>query len=233
MSTKVFGFSELQNAYKLALENAEQLCKDATILCENGSYPHAYALYQLSREESGKCLLLQYAILYDALGIQIDNNWLKKMGFVSHVSKTRNSLGLENLIISFIEHMEFVDLLKLHKELDQSAANIKQTDKLKNASLYVGFDGNKFVSPPQIIKKNMLNDISVTAEVCIWGAKEIRWTEDRLTKLIDYLRQSKDKEKYELIDSLKKVLYYGFKDDAIDYFKQIDLFLSSSIGGEE
>ena len=75
------------------------------------------------------------------------------MGFVSHVSKTRNSLGLENLIISFIEHMEFVDLLKLHKELDQSAANIKQTDKLKNASLYVGFDGNKFVSPPQIIKK--------------------------------------------------------------------------------
>lgn len=60
MSKKILRYPELQDAYKLALENAKQLCQDATILCDNASYAHAYALYQLSREESGKCLLIQH-----------------------------------------------------------------------------------------------------------------------------------------------------------------------------
>lgn len=228
MSTKVFGFSELQNAYKLALENAEQLCKDATILCENGSYPHAYALYQLSREESGKCILLQHAILYNALGIQIDNEWLRKMGFTDHVPKTRNSLGLENVFISFIEQQQKVDFTLLHKDVEKTALNIKQTDNMKNASLYVGFNGNKFISPSQAISKDMAYDIAITAQACVCSARAIRWTEDGLTKMIDYLKQSEDKEKFDMIDCLKEMLYAKFKkEEADEYCKQIDSALES------
>lgn len=229
MSKKYFGYSELNEAYELSLDNANQLYQDASILFDNSSFSHAYALFQLSREESGKCLLIQHAMLYSALGIKVDYRWLTRMGFVDHVSKTRNSLGLENLIISFVERMEFVELLKLHEDIEGTAMNIKQTDKLKNSSLYVGFNRSKFVSPSQVISKEMVREIELSANVCIWAAKAIRLTEGALAKMVDYLRNSIDRERTELIDRLKAILCNVFeKKEAMKYCDQIDSILLHS-----
>lgn len=92
----------------------------------------------------------------------------------------------------------------------------------------MGFNGNKFVSPKQTITKAMVNDISISAEVCICAASMLRWTEEGLAKMVDYLRKSTDKVRNEMVDTMKEILYGNFKKEEADGFcQQIDSALNS------
>ena len=151
----------MKEGYELSLDNAKQLQTEAKILVSAKHYSRAYSLFQLAKEEVGKCMLLQIAMIADVFGEFVDIKWLNEKGFCDHQAKTKFGLGLYDVFVTFAEQYCNKNLSLIHEELKNAAKNIKQIDHLKNSSLYVGFTGNKFMHPQDVVTEEMVHNIEL------------------------------------------------------------------------
>ena len=157
----MLAYKELKNGFDLALENARDLFDEAKGLAIFEHYSRAYTLYQLSIEEVGKCIILLRALIEGSLGVNIDSHYLRLLGYFDHQSITKTSLGAESVMLQFFEKSTGHDITEFLKELKYDAQHVKDINALKNESLYVGFNGNKFVAPKSVITKEMVDDIAL------------------------------------------------------------------------
>lgn len=145
--------SEIIEARKKILSNAEELIEEGAILFNSNKYPRAFALAHLACEELAKLPVLNTA----ALNILIceKNDWQKtNRRLVSHTEKLRLSAGMDYMWEEV--QADDSDVRRYEKALEA----VPDFNNLKNASLYAGFHNHKFVQPSELIKeelsKNML-----------------------------------------------------------------------------
>ncbi|KJZ43448.1 AbiV family abortive infection protein [Pseudomonas fluorescens] len=134
-------------------ENADQLFYEAGVLADVKAFPRAYLLHQISLEECGKIEILGAAVLSYLIGNEVDVKSLSKV-FRRHESK--NKMNAYFLPLSENEEVAeksnnvaaAVSAFKVVQEEFHQESN-----RLKNSSLYVDFDGN-FTSPLDVISQD-------------------------------------------------------------------------------
>lgn len=188
----MLAYKELKNGFDLALENARDLLDEAKGLAIFEHYSRAYTLYQLSIEEVGKCIILLRALIESSLGVNIDHHYLKSLGYFDHQSKTKTSLVAESVMLKFFEKSTGQDITELLKELKYDAQHVKDINALKNKSLYVGFNGNKFVAPKSVITKEMVDDIAFKADIRIHAIIPMFPTEEQFDEIVEFLKQNEN-----------------------------------------
>lgn len=188
----MLAYKELKNGFDLALENARDLFDEAKGLAIFEHYSRAYTLYQLSIEEVGKCFILLRALIEGSLGVNIDYHYLKTLGYFDHQSKTRTSLGAESVMLKFFEKNIGHGVTEFLKELKYEAQHVKDINALKNESLYVGFNGNKFIAPKSAINKEMVDEIAFKADIRIHAIIPMFPTEEQLDEIVEFSKQNKN-----------------------------------------
>jgi AbiV family abortive infection protein len=139
-------------------DNAEELYNEATYLAERGSLPRAVLLHQISLEECGKSEMLCVAIFSALQGTVIDMKQLKR-AFSRHEGKNRTNAY-------FLPTSEEENRARTNNDVEAATKAFKDiqtqfhkdSNTLKNASLYVDFDG-KFVSPKDVVTRENLDEI--------------------------------------------------------------------------
>lgn len=189
----MLSYKEIKYGFDLALDNAKELFEEANGLAIFEHYSRAYTLYQLSIEEVGKCIILLRALIEGSLGANIDYSYLKSLGYFDHQSKTRTSLGAESVMLKFFENSTGYDCSEFFKELEYDALHVEEINRLKNNSLYVGFNENKFISPKSVITKDMVKNIAFKADLRIRAIIPMFPTEKQLDEIIKYIKQNGEK----------------------------------------
>jgi len=140
----VLNIAQIKDGITLAINNALSLLNESTKLFENKSYARSYTLSHISIEEISKIsMLLRIGLLTRING---EVNWKvfwKK--FKDHKNKIINN---SFWVLFFAQYVAGFDE-KWYVENSQKV--IDKKNDLKNNSLYVGFDGNKFYEPSSIV----------------------------------------------------------------------------------
>lgn len=150
--------SQLLAGARKAFDNAEQLYREARILGDAGATARALCLHQISLEECSKVDSLGAWMTSLVLGLQINQN--KAFAALSrHSSKNKtNAYMLE------VSEDEAGAIVAGNQE---AAAAIfkqaqehfhRQSNDVKNASLYVDWESGEFVSPAERISEKMLGE---------------------------------------------------------------------------
>lgn len=139
-------------------QNADELYDEALHLAEKGSLARALLLHQISLEECGKADMLCVAFFSLLGGAEIDMKRLTR-AFSRHEAKNKTNayfLPQSALEVEAEQNDDTAAAREAFKELQSSFH--KESNDLKNASLYVNFDG-KFISPRDVINGEHLADI--------------------------------------------------------------------------
>lgn len=154
------------------VSNAVSLYSDATLLATNNRIERAYTLYQLSIEELGKAFILLGYLLFENTDEKETQKQLRK-DLKNHQVKSKSSIGLDFLIQGLIKtiNREKYEYL-VFKSLEEHN-NIKSINEKKNKSLYVSFNGNKFLLPSECISTKDLKEIKNKAGSRIFIAKKL------------------------------------------------------------
>lgn len=197
----------LFNGYKLILDNAQKLQKEAALLKENGFIERAYTLYQLSIEEVGKSLIIYKSLLDLFMGTKIDATYINNLGFKKHQDKTLESLKAELLAIGMFES-HIGRETDLRNSIIEDHKNIQEIDNKKNLSLYVSFDGNKFISPETSITEKMLDEIERKAIIRFRAVADLNHSKDRIkTTAVELQKIMSDPEKLKILEEKVEELY--------------------------
>ena len=146
--------SELKIGMKFCLENAAELITDAETLIQKKRFSRTHTLSQLALEEIGKAFMIYQ--LYNSIQSdkrkEFDFKQFRK-NFRNHKSKT-----LETTMIDLMMYAENKsgDFKKIALENFRNIQKVKNGDydKLKNDSLYVSIENNKFVKPNDLFSEN-------------------------------------------------------------------------------
>ncbi|SDC48801.1 AbiV family abortive infection protein [Paraburkholderia lycopersici] len=139
-------------------QNAEELYIEATYLAERGSLPRAVLLHQISLEECGKAEMLCTAIFSALHGTVVDMRQLKR-AFSRHEGKNRTNAYFLPSSVQESEARTNNDIEAASKAFEDMQSQFhKESNTLKNASLYVDFDG-KFVSPHDVVTRENLEEV--------------------------------------------------------------------------
>lgn len=133
-------------------ENADRLFYEAGVLADVEAFPRAYLLHQISLEECGKIEILSAAVVSCLTGENVDVKSLAKV-FRRHESKNKMNAY-------FLPRSEGEVLAEKNDDIAASMTAFKavqeefhkESNRLKNSSLYVDFDG-EFTSPQNVIFK--------------------------------------------------------------------------------
>lgn len=134
-------------------ENADRLFYEAGVLADVEAFPRAYLLHQISLEECGKVEILSAAVVSCLIGENVDVKSLAKV-FRRHESKNKMNAY-------FLPRSEGELLAEKNDDIAASVSAFKtvqeefhkESNRLKNSSLYVDFDGG-FTSPQNVIFKD-------------------------------------------------------------------------------
>jgi len=140
------------------VQNANELYDEAVHLTGKGAVARAVLLHQISLEECGKADMLCVAVFSLLRGAKIDMKRLTR-AFSRHEAKNKTNAYFLPKSASEVEFEQSNDTAAAHaafKELQNSFH--QESNDLKNASLYVDFDG-KFISPRDVINGGHLADI--------------------------------------------------------------------------
>src|SRR5690606_4612585 len=151
-----------------SLSNAKDLFDDADILFDLKRYQRAYTLYQLSIEETGKASLI-YSFILDKDYNNENEFTVFKKSFISHKQKTVSSNSID-LIFSFLNN-DIRIKKKLIYQYYLFDKHLNQLNDNKNKSLYTDISHNKFISPKEIITKEITDQIKFIAEIRLNVAK--------------------------------------------------------------
>ena len=112
-----------------------------------GFYARAFTLAHLSREELSKINMLYAAGINLLLEKSVDWKQLRKR-FNSHTSK------LYSDVFGTFINTEMPQDFDKKTHLEKMLRGVHARNDLKNKSLYVGFDGNEFTKPTELIKEH-------------------------------------------------------------------------------
>ncbi|SEB11887.1 AbiV family abortive infection protein [Paraburkholderia sartisoli] len=139
-------------------ENADELYDEALCLAERGSVARALLLHQISLEECGKADMLCVAVFSSVRGEDIDMKRLTR-AFSRHEAKNKaNAYFLAKSEVEAHAH-DNNDFATASEAFGKMQAQFhKDSNSLKNASLYVDFN-RKFISPREAVTAENLADI--------------------------------------------------------------------------
>jgi AbiV family abortive infection protein len=134
-------------------ENADRLFYEASILADVEAFPRAYLLHQISLEECGKIEILGAAVVSCLIGMEVDIRSLSRV-FRRHESKNKMNAY-------FLPRSEDEVVAEKNDDIAAAVSAFKavqeefhqESNRLKNSSLYVDFDGG-FTSPQNVISKD-------------------------------------------------------------------------------
>ncbi|MBS1686765.1 MAG: AbiV family abortive infection protein [Bacteroidetes bacterium] len=161
----IFTLEEYKRGIELCVKNSNDLIEEAKIY-KLLMKPRGYALFQLSIEEIGKACLIIEHIGKGHFEFQSEKEFNEK--FTSHKDKNEISLIVDLFLIAVLTASGKDSALKekiLGFAKDDVVKWKSHLNLKKNQSLYVSLDNAKFVSPSENITKEMMDDISLKAEV--------------------------------------------------------------------
>lgn len=156
--------AEFARGGELIFDNAEQLYREARILCENGAYSRALPLHQLSNEECGKLEILGGYAMTVILGEDIKPAQMAKT-FRDHEEKNYANAYFARITDeerSARERGDWIGASIAFKELQAKLHNIFNTNK--NTGFYVNFEDGKFSTPKEVITVELVNKIATLNE---------------------------------------------------------------------
>jgi AbiV family abortive infection protein len=155
--TKALATTLIEGAAK-TVKNADELFDEARLLAGSGHIARALLLHQISLEECGKAEIL-YVSLFEVLrGQPVDTAQLSRV-LTRHAAKNKTNAY-------FLPMSEAEKAAGLQANIEAAAAAFdklqaefhKESNDLKNASLYVDFDGY-FKSPSEAITQDHLTEV--------------------------------------------------------------------------
>jgi AbiV family abortive infection protein len=140
--------SEIIEARKKILSNAEALLDEGRILSDHQRYPRAFALAHLACEELAKLPVLNTAALELLTGKKTD--W-QKIGrrLRSHKDKLTLTAGMDYLWDEVEADASDV------RRYEEAISAIPEFNNLKNASLYAGTFHGSFRQPSEVINERL------------------------------------------------------------------------------
>ncbi|RZI31150.1 AbiV family abortive infection protein [Pseudomonas orientalis] len=149
---EAFAVGLIDGAQKV-FENADRLFYEAGVLADVGAFPRGYLLHQISLEECGKIEILCAAILSHLIGKEVDVKSLSRV-FRRHESKNK-------INAYFLPFSEEEQVAEKNNDIAAAVSSFKivqeefhkESNNLKNSSLYVDFDGG-FTSPVDVISQD-------------------------------------------------------------------------------
>ncbi|RQU62885.1 AbiV family abortive infection protein [Burkholderia cenocepacia] len=148
----------LIDGLEMTFRNADELYDEAVLLTGMGAVARALLLHQISLEECGKADMLCAAVFSLLRGEEIDMKRLTR-AFSRHEAKNKANAYFLSRSVSELEAEERNDTAAAREAFKDLQSKFHQeSNKLKNASLYVDFDG-KFISPRDVINDEHLADI--------------------------------------------------------------------------
>lgn len=149
---EAFAVGLIDGAQKV-FENADRLFYEAGVLADVGAFPRGYLLHQISLEECGKIEILCSAILSHLIGKEVDVKSLSRV-FRRHESKNKMNAY-------FLPFSEDEQVAEKNNDIAAAVRSFKivqeefhkESNNLKNSSLYVDFDGD-FTSPVDVISQD-------------------------------------------------------------------------------
>lgn len=139
-------------------QNADELYAEAEHLAGMGAVARALLLHQISLEECGKADMLCASVFSLLGGEEIDMKRLIR-AFSRHEAKNKANAYFLTKSASEVQAEQSNDIAAAHEAFKELQNRFHQeSNDLKNASLYVDFDG-KFISPRDVINGEHLADI--------------------------------------------------------------------------
>jgi AbiV family abortive infection protein len=146
---------EILRGAQLAFENAEKLYQEAWLLGTNGAFARALTLHQISMEECSKVNMLGTAAMSLLLGHPVDLNKLAAK-FRQHKIKNYNNAYISVTTDAEREARKSGDPERAIEIFKAQQATLHQwLNSNKNASLYVDYLDDKFVSPTERITEEV------------------------------------------------------------------------------
>lgn len=141
--------AEIARGAELALMNANQLCKEAELLRNAGSFGRAVFLHQISMEECGKVDIIGEWAIVLLLGEEVD------LGRMTRAIRSHEAKNHANAYYATVPDAD--------REKDRGAAAFerfqakfhREANAMKNASMYVDFDQDQFVAPQDVIPEEL------------------------------------------------------------------------------
>lgn len=158
---KDINLSVLAHGASLSFANAERLLQEAETLSASKAFSRALFLHQISLEECAKTEMLGWWATSHLMGMSLD--FKKKMSKLQR-HKDKNFANAYMLPLSETEQKarDDSDWRREHQAFkEQQAAFHQQSNDRKNASLYVDFVDEVFLSPEDRITEDMVNEIAV------------------------------------------------------------------------
>lgn len=214
--TKDSHLSELVRGASLAFTNAEDLFREAKTLSACKAFSRALFLHQISLEECGKAEIIGWWATGHLMGTSVD---LSKMRSRLARHKVKNFANAYMLPLSEAEQ-KARDESDWHREhqafKEQQAAFHQQSNDRKNASLYVDFVDDVFLSPDDRITEDMVHEIAETNHTFIelmrpkvvmltWWEQDPDGTRDAMKgfqELMEALREEHPDDPREAIEAL-------------------------------
>ena len=154
---KSLAMTLIEGAIKTII-NADELFDEARLLADAGHFARAVLLHQISLEECGKAELLHVSLSEVLRGQSVDLKQLSKV-LAKHAAKNKTNayfLPKSEAEVSAGEQSDLKAAESAFNELQK--AFHKESNDLKNASLYVDFDG-MFKAPSEVITKEHLAEV--------------------------------------------------------------------------
>lgn len=154
---KSLAMTLIEGAHK-TIKNADELFDEARLLANAGHVPRALLLHQISLEECAKAEMLYVTLTEVIRGQPVDLRSLARV-LTKHAAKNRTNayfLPKSKAEIAAHERSDARAAVTAFTEL-RDAFHTESND-LKNASLYVDFDGT-FKAPSEVITKEDLSEI--------------------------------------------------------------------------
>jgi AbiV family abortive infection protein len=151
---------EIARGAEITFKNAEELYSEASLLAKHRALSRSLLLHQISLEELGKIELLSGWGTGLLMGEKVDITKLTR-ALANH--KTKNFANAYMLEVSDEERAarkkgDWKTSIGVFK--DRQKEFHEESNVAKNASLYVDFDGERFVAPGDRITKEMVAEIA-------------------------------------------------------------------------
>lgn len=153
------GIDQLKAARLKALQNAEELINEASILFNNGCWARVVFLSQVGAEEIGKYIMLTSALV-EVIVNPVSFSWKKFWRrYLSHTAKSQNILLFEDIMLTNIDN--FPAYFKEQRRI------VSDLEKGRQISLYSDYIENNFYSPTELFSGKIATDA-------------LRWAKNRL-----------------------------------------------------
>jgi AbiV family abortive infection protein len=145
---------------QLAFANAGQLHREADVLRRSGSMSRALFLHQISLEECGKIEIIGGWATNLLLGGEVDIPRMTK-AFRSHEAKNYANAYFAKLTPQELDAREQKDTKRAVEAFERLQEKFhEESNSAKNASLYVDFKDNRFLTPSELITEEMVVGIA-------------------------------------------------------------------------